>query len=88
MVSIHGPLGYEANTLTTAPLRWLKEENARPIHWPTEKVAFFNNTSGDLDQRELLERDEVDGMDRARGCDKCSGAWFRSTDLWVMSPTR
>jgi hypothetical protein len=23
------------------------------------------------------------------GVDKCiSGAWFRSTDLWVMSPTR
>ena len=23
MVSIHGPLGYEPNTLTTAPLRWV-----------------------------------------------------------------
>ena len=28
MVSIHGPLGYEPNTLTTAPLRWMLSQLA------------------------------------------------------------
>ena len=30
---------------------------------PAKKVSFFSNASGDLDQRELLERDEVDVID-------------------------
>ena len=29
MVSIHGPLGYEPNTLTTAPLRSCKDEKSK-----------------------------------------------------------
>ena len=31
MVSIHGPLGYEPNTLTTAPLRCCKDDKSRYV---------------------------------------------------------
>ena len=32
VVSIHGPLGYEPNTLTSAPLRWLQTSD-RTVRW-------------------------------------------------------
>ena len=39
--------------------------------WPSEKVVIFRITSGYLDQRELLEYDEVELIDLRANADAC-----------------
>ena len=47
MVSIHGPLGYEPNTLTTAPLRFRIAARLRSIHANKRSAAarFAKNSA-------------------------------------------